>query len=303
MKLGLLMVLAVAVLVSSLSEGRIISKCELKEKLQAAIALPKYLHKHKEHILAIVICEVRKWSHLNTSLVKVEGERGATPTARPTTRATKLSTPLGDEMTTETTTSKPTTAKTTTRKPTTVKKTTSKPTTVKKTTSKPTTTEPETTEPSQTTLLSPSSRRRKREAGAMSNESISTDMVNNMDELLNEEESNFDEDELMQDDNKMTEEEERDGEDGEKGEVDEADVKQVPWSLGYYGLFQLSDSHFCDSGYRWSRNKCSTACTAFTDDDITDDIDCVVKTGYWRFLVISASHKCRRTLNFFSECK
>ncbi|XP_023254863.1 coiled-coil domain-containing protein 80-like isoform X1 [Seriola lalandi dorsalis] len=195
-------------------------------------------------------------------------------------------------MTTETTTSKPTTAKTMTRKPTTVKrttskpttvqKTTSKPTTVQKTTSKPTTTEPETTEPSQTTLLSPSSRRRKREAGAMSNESISTDMVSNMDELLNEEESNFDEDEMMQDDNKMTEEEERDGEDGEKGKVDEADVIQVPWSLGYYGLFQLSDSHFCDSGYRWSRNKCSTSCTAFTDDDITDDIDCVLKTGYWR---------------------
>uniref|UniRef100_A0A3B4T5N1 Uncharacterized protein n=1 Tax=Seriola dumerili TaxID=41447 RepID=A0A3B4T5N1_SERDU len=69
MKLGLLMVLAVAVLVSSLSEGRIISKCELKEKLQAAIALPKYLHKHKEHILAIG--EVHKrWVRFSRGLEK-----------------------------------------------------------------------------------------------------------------------------------------------------------------------------------------------------------------------------------------
>lgn len=53
MKLGLLVVLAVAVLVPSLSEGRIVSRCELKDKLGEAIVLPKKLHKFKEQILNI----------------------------------------------------------------------------------------------------------------------------------------------------------------------------------------------------------------------------------------------------------
>uniref|UniRef100_A0A669CQK4 Lysozyme n=1 Tax=Oreochromis niloticus TaxID=8128 RepID=A0A669CQK4_ORENI len=39
-----------------------------------------------------------------------------------------------------------------------------------------------------------------------------------------------------------------------------------------YGLFQLSDRKFCDSGYCPSENVCHTSCTAFTDNDITDDI-------------------------------
>ncbi len=53
MKLGLLVVLAVVVLVPSLSEGRTVSKCELKEKLGAAITLPKRLQKYKEKILTL----------------------------------------------------------------------------------------------------------------------------------------------------------------------------------------------------------------------------------------------------------
>ena len=52
MKLGLLVVLAVAVLVPSLSESRIVSKCELKQKLDQAIQLPRSFQRLKERILA-----------------------------------------------------------------------------------------------------------------------------------------------------------------------------------------------------------------------------------------------------------
>lgn len=52
MKLGLLVVLAVGAVLLSLSEGRIVSKCELKEKLEPAIILPKHLQRYQENILA-----------------------------------------------------------------------------------------------------------------------------------------------------------------------------------------------------------------------------------------------------------
>lgn len=87
-----------------------------------------------------------------------------------------------------------------------------------------------------------------------------------------------------------------------------------PSSLGLYGLFQLPDNIFCNSGLRPSRNVCRTSCNceflhpqrvnllcfvflfflfcilkivsfflaAFTDNNITDDIACFINTGYWR---------------------
>ncbi|XP_028461840.1 GATA zinc finger domain-containing protein 14-like [Perca flavescens] len=103
MKFGLLVVLAVAVLVPSLSEGRIVSRCELKEKLGQAITLPPRLQKFKQQYLAIVICEVNSRSRLNTGLVKVFGKRRTTTTAKPTTTVTTQPT------TTQTTTTQPTT--------------------------------------------------------------------------------------------------------------------------------------------------------------------------------------------------
>uniref|UniRef100_A0A3B3D8Z9 lysozyme n=1 Tax=Oryzias melastigma TaxID=30732 RepID=A0A3B3D8Z9_ORYME len=50
----------------------------------------------------------------------------------------------------------------------------------------------------------------------------------------------------------------------------------------YFGLFQLSDSFFCDSGNGLSKNLCDTNCSAFIDDDITDDLECFAYKGYWR---------------------
>ena len=53
MKLGLLVVVAVAVLVPSLSEGRIVPRCELKQKLEEMLVLPGGLELHRERIVAL----------------------------------------------------------------------------------------------------------------------------------------------------------------------------------------------------------------------------------------------------------
>ncbi|XP_016145394.1 lysozyme C, milk isozyme-like [Sinocyclocheilus grahami] len=45
------------------------------------------------------------------------------------------------------------------------------------------------------------------------------------------------------------------------------------WHL--YGVFQLSDQLACDSGMNPSLNVCNTSCTAFNDDDVSDDIACL----------------------------
>ncbi|XP_016358120.1 lysine-rich arabinogalactan protein 19 [Sinocyclocheilus anshuiensis] len=42
-----------------------------------------------------------------------------------------------------------------------------------------------------------------------------------------------------------------------------------------YGVFQLSDQLACDSGMIPSLNVCNMTCSALTDDDITDDIACL----------------------------
>ncbi|XP_028310479.1 uncharacterized protein LOC114468044 [Gouania willdenowi] len=98
-----------------------------------------------------------------------------------------------------------------------------------------------------------------------------------LENMIHEEEIKFDEQELIQDDNYINGEEYGGGNNGRQ--------MSTTWSVGYYGIFQLSDSHFCDSGYRWSRNKCKTSCTAFLDDDIEDDIFCLFQSGFWQYLL------------------
>lgn len=93
---------------------------------------------------------------------------------------------------------------------------------------------------------------------------------------------------------------------------DETSSEEDDESKGLYGLFQLSDRKFCDSGLCPSKNMCHASCkgesllqkdiditylsvafkndcilnffflAAFTDDDITNDIACVIQTGYWK---------------------
>jgi len=53
MKLGLLVVLAVAVVLPSISESRTVSRCELREKLVKTIRLPRRLARFREEVVAI----------------------------------------------------------------------------------------------------------------------------------------------------------------------------------------------------------------------------------------------------------
>ncbi|XP_043107148.1 sperm acrosome-associated protein 5 [Puntigrus tetrazona] len=50
-------------------------------------------------------------------------------------------------------------------------------------------------------------------------------------------------------------------------------ARRPVWSL--HGVFQLSNQLACVSGMTPSLNTCNTSCTAFTDDDVTDDIACL----------------------------
>ncbi|KAM3622602.1 uncharacterized protein V6R79_000921 [Siganus canaliculatus] len=429
MRFGLLVVLALVALVPSLTNGRIVSKCELKEKLEEAIRLPHRYERFRETIVARVICKVGRLSHQNTDMVRVIGRRRTT-TARPTTTAnvTKAGiiqtttrqappapTTAGQTPPAPTTAGQTPPAPTTTRQappaPTTAGQTPPAPTTAGQTPPAPTTTGPAGGTSSQPAQTSGSSRRKRaaespidsdvtgesqdeedeedevdevdnsdeeeldradnqmedneeeeeeEEGGEMTSEdggerkkrssrarslkrgkdmdgmvrpdrargrggkksatesSIDSDGTGDSQEEEEDEEEvdDFDEEELERADNQTEEDEDEEEEVGEDEEEEEGEMtsedggerkkrslrrrhrgkarrgrvlgrrrggrrRSKPWSLGFYGLFQLRDSFFCNSGYRISRNVCNITCDAFTDEDIMNDVECLAKTGYW----------------------
>ncbi|XP_041825121.1 uncharacterized protein LOC121629552 [Melanotaenia boesemani] len=252
MKLELLLALAVVALVPSLSESRIVSKCELKGDLEKAIVLDKRLVPYKEQILAIVICEVEGKSHFVTDLTKVYGER------RPTT---------------------------------TVPSTADNITIVEIPTTTTTTANPVNTNSGTASNSAAGGSRKKRDARKKTKKKSSHE--ESLADIMNDEENKFNEVEMMQDDEHM----------GDHKDSSHEVSAIESWSLGFYGVFQLSDSHFCNSGYRWSRNLCRSSCSAFTDDDITDDVACFARTGYWRHLLRSASKQCHGAAKtYLAEC-
>ncbi|XP_029134244.2 processed variable antigen [Labrus bergylta] len=400
MKLGLLVVMTMVVLVPSMSEGRIVSKCELKEKLWKSNILPKcFPNQHKEHILAIVICELNRRYHLNTSKVEVFGQRETTSEEmfseevitddlqettteemsseevitddlQETTTGEMFSEEVitddlqettteemsseemitddlqetttgemsSEEMITddlqETTTTTPTmetteamTTKTTTTEEMSSEKkitddlqetTTTTPTmeTTEAMTTKTTTTEEmsseeiqeTTSQPIQTTLEA-GKKRRKREAGNCKEYDLTMDLY----EMVNTLETNFDEELIMKAENRIDEEDDDsneafgdmlDPEESGKSEDGGFRIHKMTklWSLGNYGVFQLSDGYHCNSDYRLSVNECNTSCNAFADDDITDDIDCFVKTESWRQFFYDSSSECSDPKDYFKGC-
>ncbi|KAM9745320.1 uncharacterized protein ACNS7B_009726 [Menidia menidia] len=317
MKLGLLLVLAVAVVVPSISESRVVNKCEVRAQLMDTIRLPRRLARFKEEIVAIVTCEAQRRSHLNTGLVRVHGKRKTTTTAQPTRPATtgtktateaattKAQTQAPTTTTTTTTTRAQTQAPTTGTTTTTPTPTTGTPTTTTTTTPTPTTTTttptPTTTTTTTTTTTPVAGGRKKRRASSSSETSMDSEEV--MEEIFADEDHQFNEQQLEDDDDHLDADET--GEEDSSSELMDGkrhrrsahrrrSRKRVPWSLGLYGIFQLSDSHFCSSGYRWSRNVCRAKCSDFADEDITDDVACLVRSHYWRFLLRVASRSCLR---------
>ncbi|KAL6111112.1 uncharacterized protein ACO6RY_20066 [Pungitius sinensis] len=123
MKLGLLVVLTVAVLVPSLSDGRTVTRCELRDKLREAIRLPRRIQKYKDEILEMVICKLEASSHLKTDAVKA-GARKPTTEIKPVSDKPLIT----KRLITEPATTKPATAEPPTSKPLTPKPPTSAPT-------------------------------------------------------------------------------------------------------------------------------------------------------------------------------
>ncbi|XP_052401018.1 uncharacterized protein LOC127948563 isoform X15 [Carassius gibelio] len=84
-----------------------------------------------------------------------------------------------------------------------------------------------------------------------------------------------------------------------------------------YGVFQLRDQLVCDSGMIPSQNVCNMTCSALTDDDITDDITCLktltnfmnakpkeVLFDVKKIAEMMLVEECRSVVppNYFAEC-
>ncbi|KAM9820012.1 uncharacterized protein LOC133151326 [Syngnathus typhle] len=110
-------------------------------------------------------------------------------------------------------------------------------------------------------------------------------------ETLNEEDIQFDEEMLAVANDQVCN---ADGDsDDHKNDMD--------WSLGKHGIFQFSDGFFCQTTARCSMNMCNSTCGVFTDENITNDLECLFRTNYWWYLLMTAGPNCYQP-DFFNEC-
>ncbi|XP_031613273.2 A-agglutinin anchorage subunit-like [Oreochromis aureus] len=306
MKLGLLVVVAVAVLLPSFTESRLVSKCELKDKLANAIRLPRRL---EESVLPIIVCELERISHLNTSLVNVFGKHITTilkPTVvtTPSTTAVTLTTTGGTTLTSTNSATTDLTKTTTTATATTATSTAATSTATTTAAATSTATTAAATSAATTAAATSAAATTAATSTAATSTATTTTTVTTTSPAITSSTSTSRMKRRKRHAHSSSEEEiGQIG--GEMDDSSEEDSKEntKPLSLGLYGLFQLSDSLFCNSGLRPSRNICRTSCNSFTDNNIADDIACFINTGYWRNIVQRASRSCRRTSNLFRECK
>ncbi|XP_008283189.1 YTH domain-containing protein 1-like [Stegastes partitus] len=318
MKLGLLVVLAVAVLAPSLSESRLVPKCELKTLLCDEISLPVKLEKHREKILEYLTYSFFRKSRLYTSVVFSKRVKRTTA-AKKTTVIITLPTLRSTENSTQEMTSGSSTTKLM----------------ITNSTSGTSTTKFMTTNSTSGTNSTDDHRRKREADAAMSYEDEEQDSEEEEDsvedsevsedeeednegdkedsveeeEVTEDEEQDSEEEEDSVEDSEVSEDEEEDSEEEEEsmddsqeeeeeGSEDKEDGKRkkrglhrkIPiWKLKLrrrlrrrsrflYGVLQLSNTYFCKTDFRWSANKCNTSCKAFIDDDISDDVACFVKT-------------------------
>ncbi|KAK5865434.1 hypothetical protein PBY51_019704 [Eleginops maclovinus] len=281
MKLGLLAVLAVAVLLPSLSEGRTVSRCEMKKSLEGDLKLPERLEKYKEKILAILICEVESRSGLQTDLVTVLGKRQTT-TVKPTMVPIVIEVDVTEPP---------------------------KPETVKPTIDEG----PAITEPLE--LINETHKERpKRDADLSEEDPSLEDLLEEFSEEQDEDEEEED-DSSSKNDDSANQELTTDALSGERKKRSPSRERKPmkprkpkrpkkPKSLGLYGIFQFSDKIHCDSGYNLSNNVCQADCRdSFTDDDIMDDIECLVKSSHWLSFLKYSSTCFHSTRKFFNDCQ
>ncbi|XP_008118337.2 lysozyme C, milk isozyme isoform X1 [Anolis carolinensis] len=83
--------------------------------------------------------------------------------------------------------------------------------------------------------------------------------------------------------------------------------KQEEDSARRYGIFQFSNMEHCSDGCRSSLNICRTQCTNFINDDLRDDIRCVMKiiradTGFDEWRVYGVNCKGKNLARWIQGC-
>ncbi|XP_012725240.2 alpha-lactalbumin-like [Fundulus heteroclitus] len=87
--------------------------------------------------------------------------------------------------------------------------------------------------------------------------------------------------------------------------------------MNLYGLFQLAEGLVCSSENNTLPNLCGISCNKLIDDDISDDINCLVKLlteivkngftsehskGVWKAIKKLIDDKCKNVDQYFSDC-
>ncbi|XP_075948135.1 lysozyme c-1 [Anarhichas minor] len=71
----------------------------------------------------------------------------------------------------------------------------------------------------------------------------------------------------------------------------------------FYGLFQLSNLLACSDGTTPSPDICSMDCNDFIDDDISDDLKCLLKV-HAAFMYMHIHRECgNKTSDYLDECE
>ncbi|XP_077576085.1 uncharacterized protein LOC144198767 [Stigmatopora nigra] len=342
--------LFLAVSLPSLSQGRIVSRCELKTSLEKAMVLPEGLEKFRKIITTVAICEVEKMSKRNTTLIRTTSnpqlnpELATTAAMRPpesnttapsvsinitsptqptmanatgppeslitnTTRPFNLTisnTTRPPEPTNTTSPTQPTITNAT--EPTITNSTIPTEPTITNATSPSEPTITNVTEPTITNTTSPTepiiTNATEPTEPTIPNTTSSTEPPSPIEPNFVEADSpliaqQVEMEALMNHVNGLWGTEEL----ARGGDLRRPRRDLTASSRSYYGVFQLSDADFCFYTNPWTYNFCITSCTAFIDDDITDDVECFVNSHHWIRLIRGASRECLQVTNFFEQCK
>ncbi|RVE76597.1 hypothetical protein OJAV_G00009980 [Oryzias javanicus] len=289
MKLGLLLALTGAALVLNLSESRIVSKCELRQKLQQVLPLPRKYGRYKDQILALVTCELERRSQLDSNLVTGDAVL-PTAAARQTTQSSEGNQTATEQDIDSTISSAPmisTTVPSLRRKRWASKK----------------------------DFRERSDKRRGRKGQSSEENGVSGNPREKRDASSEEKghkqrgnkrrgKKGRGSDESGKNKQKNKKEKKPSKHSHESSSQEENTMEQNQGPSKYFGLFQFSDSFFCDSGNGLSKNLCDKNCSAFVDDDITDDLECFAYRGYWRSILDEVSSSCSNQQDtYFDECE
>ncbi|XP_057183403.1 uncharacterized protein wu:fj19g03 [Triplophysa rosa] len=274
-----LKMLALVLLVSSMNEGRIVSKCELKTYLEAAqFQVMKAMGNSMtvEHLIARLVCNVENTSAFNTSLVtgiQINLEDLRPPfQSRPPPKQPEEPTAKEEDD--------------------------------------------EKMKEEQIIPVQPQKRPKGRPARSIPVDKVISSAVQGEKELFwMWQRDIFPKKPPAESSGSSSEESSEERGSGDSSEEELDDVI----SQNLFGIFQLSDRVACDSGSNRTLNLCGLECSALVDDDITDDVICLKtlverrgkfsgfspkKRFYAKMMAMLSVKECRSIIpsEYFAEC-